>query len=63
MKINSSTFSFDRISEEYQAIEQIIKKIATDNNVTDIESVHATINAEDGVIVFKEASIEEESTK
>jgi hypothetical protein len=55
MKINSNTFSFDKTSAEYQALEGVIKKIASDNGITDVAAVQATIRPEDGTVVFKEA--------
>ena len=39
MKVNSNTVSITKESSEYQVIEGIIKKIASENEIDSVESV------------------------
>jgi len=60
MKVNSNTVSLTKESSEYQAIEGIIKKIASENEIDSVESVRIALSAEEGLIGFK---IAEEATE
>lgn len=57
MKINSNTISLDKA--ELASIETIIKKIATENNISDVEEVRISLNQEKGLVSFKTAISEE----
>jgi hypothetical protein len=58
MKINSSTVSIDKTSAEYQALEGIIFKIAAQNGIKDVESVHVSLSEEQGIVGYKVAEVD-----
>ena len=53
MKINSNTISLER--EEYAAVEEVIKKIASENKIENIKEVRVILSADSGIIKFKKA--------
>jgi len=53
MKINSNTVSLTKESSEYQTLEGIIKKIASDNEINSVESVNISLSENEGLIDFK----------
>lgn len=59
MKVNSNTVSITKESSEYQVIEGIIKKIASENEIDSVESVKIVLSAEQGIVGFKIAEATE----
>ncbi len=59
MKVNSNTVSITKESSEYQVIEGIIKKIASENEIDSVESVKIVLSAEQGLVGFKIAEATE----
>src|SRR5574343_1207654 len=57
MKINSNTISLER--EEYAAVEEVIKKIASENKIENISEVRVVLSADSGMIKFKQAEGED----
>ena len=55
MKINSNTIYIEKESSEYNELESIIKKIASENNVENVESIQISLSPDKGVIGFKSA--------
>jgi len=53
MKINSNTISLDM--EEYAAVEKVIEKIASDNQIDNVKEVRVVLSPESGTIKFKSA--------
>lgn len=53
MKINSNTISLDR--DDYAALEDMIKKIASENKIEDVNEVHISLDQNKGMISFKTA--------
>jgi len=58
MKINSNTISLDR--EEYAAVEKVIEKIASDNQIDNVKEVRVVLSPESGTIKFRSAEETEE---
>jgi len=50
MKINSNTFSFEK--EEYKKLENIIKKIASENEIKNVSGVNIKLSQKEGTINF-----------
>lgn len=57
MKINSNTISLER--EEYAAVEEVIKKIASENKIENISEVRVILSSDSGIIKFKQAEGED----
>ena len=53
IKINSNTFSLNKESSEFKALEEIVTKIATDNKIEGVDSIHISLSKDDGLIGFK----------
>ena len=51
MKINSNTISLDR--EDYEKLEGVIKKIASDNGIENVNEIHLSLEPDKGMIIFK----------
>jgi len=52
MKINSNTFSINKESEEFQSIEDIIKRIASENKIENVEEVQIKISKDGSTVKF-----------
>ena len=52
MKINSNTFSINRESKEFQSIEDIIKRIASENKIENVEEVQIKLSKDEGMVKF-----------
>lgn len=57
MKINSSTIKIE--NQDYKTFESVIEKIAKDNSIDNVESVHIKLSSDNGIISFKLADIDE----
>lgn len=55
MKINSNTIYIEKESSEYGELETIIKKIASENEIDNVESIQISLSSDEGVIGFKVA--------
>ena len=55
MKINSNTVYITKESSEYGELENVIKKIASENEVGNVESIQISLSSDEGVIGFKVA--------
>ena len=53
MKINSNTFSLEK--EAYEELETVVRKIAEENEIEDVEEINIKISKEEGVVIFKQA--------
>jgi len=53
MKINSNTFSLEK--ESYEELETVVRKIAEENEIEDVEEINIKISKEEGVVIFKQA--------
>jgi hypothetical protein len=54
MKINSNTIKLE--NQDYKNLEYVIKKIASENKINDIESIDIKLTANEGAIRFKTAA-------
>ena len=66
MKINSNTLNLIKESYDFKALEQIIHKVASENNIENVESVEITLAQNQGIVGFKiaqEMPIEEEQVQ
>jgi hypothetical protein len=71
MKINSNTIVMENTDNSYKEIESYIKKLAEENNIDNVESVHISLKRDSGKILFKKSyesdeklrSIQEESIR
>jgi hypothetical protein len=63
MKVNSNTISLDR--EDYTAVEEVIKKIASDNKIDNVNEVNVVLSSDSGTVKFKlaETEVVQENTK
>jgi len=52
MKINSNTFSINKESEEFQSIENIIKRIASENKIENVEEVQIKLSKDGSTVKF-----------
>jgi hypothetical protein len=52
MKINSNTFSINRESKEFQSIEDIIKRIASENKIENVEEVQIKLSKDGSTVKF-----------
>lgn len=50
MKINSNIVTLEK--ENYEKIENIIKKIASENGINEVESIQIKINSKEGSVNF-----------
>jgi len=57
MKINSNTVQLE--TEHHQAVETIIKKIASENKIENVESVSITLDPKQGMVQFKSINKDE----
>ena len=55
MKINSNTIYIAKESSEYGELENVIKKIASENEIDNVESIQISLSSDKGVIGFKVA--------
>lgn len=53
MKLNSNTIALEE--QDYKNLEGVIKKIASENNIEDVEQIQISLTANEGVISFKTA--------
>lgn len=53
MKINSNTIYIAKESSEYGKLENVIKKIASKNEIDNVESIQISLSSDKGVIGFK----------
>lgn len=53
MQLNKTTYTLTPI--EFSNLETILKKVASENNISDVSEVQLTITAQDAVIKFKQA--------
>lgn len=53
MKINSNTVKLE--NEAYKEIESLIKRIASNNKISNVESVQIKLSKTNGIIKFKTA--------
>ena len=53
MKINSNTVSLTKESEDFKALEEVIKKVASENGIEAVESIEISLSPEEGLIGFK----------
>ena len=53
MKINSNTISLEK--EDYVKLEDIVKKIASDNSIENVEEINIVLSQDQGLVSFKEA--------
>ena len=51
MRINSNTIKLEK--ESYEKVENIIKKIAADNNIENVEGVSIKLSSNQGIVSFK----------
>lgn len=73
MKINSNTIMIENTENSYKEIESSIKKLAEENKIDNVESVHISLKRDSGKILFKKSyeneideklrSIQEESIR
>lgn len=58
MKLNSNTIILKHNSDEYKTIEKIITKIASENNVDNVNRISISLNKDNGLVTFsKEAGV------
>ena len=57
MKVNSNTIKLEK--ESYESLENIIKKIASENKINNIKNVEIKFSKDSGVVCFKKANDEE----
>jgi len=55
MKINSNTIYLTKESLGYEELEDAIKKIASENNIDNVDSIQISLSPEKGIINFKSA--------
>jgi hypothetical protein len=55
MKINSNTIKLEK--ESFEKLETIIKKIASENKIENVESIQIKLSKEQGIIRFKNANL------
>lgn len=55
MKINSNTIVMENTDNSYKEIESSIKKLAEENNIDNVESVHISLKRDSGKILFKKS--------
>jgi hypothetical protein len=53
MKINSNTFSLEK--EAYEELENVVRKIAEENEISDVEEINIKISKDEGIVLFKQA--------
>lgn len=56
MKVNSNMIHLAEDSKEYKALEEIIKKIASENDIKDVTGVSIRLGSEEGMVQFKQAA-------
>jgi len=61
MKINSNTVLLEK--DQFKLVENIITKIASDNNIENVKSISVQLDPTQGIIKFKSAGIEEDELK
>jgi len=61
MQINSNTFKLEK--EAQTSIESVVRKVAEENNISNVESVSIDLSKEDAVLSFVIASDSEEDDK
>lgn len=52
MKINSNTIVLKNGSEEYKELESILTKVAAENKIDNVNSIHISLDKESGVVKF-----------
>ncbi len=55
MKINSNTIYITKESSEYAELENVIKKVASENKIDNVESIQISLSSDKGIIGFKVA--------
>ena len=65
MKLNSNTICLTKESEDFKTIEELVKKVASANDVENVESVNIVLSEDGGIVGFKVAqeSIGEETAE
>lgn len=58
MKVNNNTISLTKESSEYQELENIIKKIASENEINSVETVNISLDKNQGLVGFKTAEMD-----
>ena len=61
MQINSNTISLNSSDSNFKELEEVVTKIASDNDINNVESVNISLSQEGGHIGFKTAQEEEEA--
>jgi len=54
MQINSNMFKLEK--EAYSQVEDLIKKVAEEHNITDVDSVSIKLSKDEAILSFKTAS-------